>query len=349
MSKKVEFTIDDIFGDSLNLKLDEDEVSQVSEDPKKKSKKLVKVLKDGITILDDELMEKVKNKNLSASMVSGFFQCPADWLMDSFILKKLDHEEPIHFLRGHLFHETMEDFFLIDKENRSPKALTVTATNKIKSDKYKHVLEDPETMKWMKKALKGYIKTGFEYKNIDLAQIVKKEGREPEAGIELFVKGKLGNTTRQVVGFIDRLDQKEDGTLSIVDYKTGKKIHPFNPNKPITTSNDFGYWRQQLAYTMLLEKMGHDVSEAKLEFPIAGGTVEIDVNNKELRKQAIKDFEDVDKALNKCIEENFFPFRGHFFCKWCGMLSPDYKVSRFGKLNVSWEDVNQYVEHLEED
>lgn len=99
---------------------------------------------------------------------------------------------------------------------------------------------------------------------------------------------------------------------------------------------------------MLLEQSGHDVGGAILEFPIAKGVVNVDVNNDKLRKQVESDFEAVDAALTKCIDENFFPFEGHFFCKWCGMLSPDHTVSRFGKLNVSWEDVSQYVELLDE-
>lgn len=343
--ERVEFSIDDIFGDSLNLTLDETEILEdlVVEN---QGNKLVKVTKKGIVILDEELMNKIKKKNLSASMISSFFQCPADWLMDSFILPLLDHEEPVHFMRGHIFHETMEAFFAIPKEERCPKKLSQLAMKVIKNN-YAHALEDFDTMQWVKQALKGYLETGFAYSDVDVAKIVKKEGSEPELGVEIFVKGKLGNTQRQVVGFVDRVDRLEDGSLEVVDYKTGKKIHPFNPNKPIGDGNDFGYWRQQIAYTMLLEQAGHKVSGAKLEFPIAKGVVVVDTFSEELRKQVETDFESVDKALTKCIEENLFPFNGHFFCKWCGMLSPDYPVSRYGKLNVSWEDVSQYVEHME--
>lgn len=345
---KTEFTIDDIFGDSLNLTLDgETEGYQIEKDIEAiKEPKLVKVTKDGIIVTDDELMDKIKKKNLSASMVSSFAQCPADWLMNSFILPLIDHEEPIYFVRGHIFHETMEKFFRLPKEQRNPKVLSQAAMSVIK-EKYKESLNDPGTMNWVKEALQGYLEAEFPYKDVDVAQIVKQEWKGPELGVEIFVRGKIGNTTRDVVGFVDRVDQMADGSLQVVDYKSGKKIHPFDPSLPISDSNDFGYWRQQLAYSMLLEQDGHKVGGAVLEFPIAKGAVQVDVNNEELRKQVETDFENVDAALNKCIEDNFFPFHGHFFCKWCGMLSPDYKISKFGKLNVSWEDVNQFVEHLE--
>lgn len=339
---KVEFTLDEIFGDSLNLTLDEEQFP-VEEEVADKKPRLVKVLKNGITILDEKLMNDVKKKNLSASMVSSFFQCPADWLMDSFILPKIDHEEPVHFVRGHIFHETMEKFFSFPKKERTPKLLSQTAMHVIKT-KYKETLTDKETMLWVKEALQGYLATGFNYTNVDIAQIVRDPEKGPEPGIELFVKGKLGNTKRNVVGFVDRIDQLPNGSLQIVDYKTGKKINAFDPQKPIDSNNDFGYWRQQLAYTMLLEQEGHYIGGAKLEFPIARGEVVVDVNNEYLRKRVEEDFEAVDAALTKCIEENFFPFQGHFFCKWCGMLSPDYPLPKYGKLNVSWEDVAQYVE-----
>lgn len=345
---KPEFTIDDVFGDSLNLKLDEleevekDEFVIKKEEPAK-TNKLVKVTKEGIVILDDNLRAQVKKKNLSASMVSSFFECPADWLMNSFILPKIDHEEPIYFARGHIFHETMEEFFKLPKEDRSPKILSQLAMTVIKRD-YAAYMNDLETMNWVKDALQGYLETGFEYKNVDVAEIVKSKSKGPELGLEIFVRGKLGDTTRDVVGFVDRVDRLPDGTLRVVDYKSGKKIYPFNPEAAIGQNNDFGYWRQQLAYSMLLEQDGHKVGGAVLEFPVARGQVEVDVFNENLREQVKKDFEATDRALNKCLEENLFPFYGHMFCKWCGMLSTDFTPSRYGKLNINWEELNELVE-----
>ena len=339
MSK--EFTVDDIFGDSLNLKLDK-LTPKEKEIKVEEIKKKVKVTSKGLKILDENLMNEVKRKNLSASMVSSFFQCPADWLMDSFLLEEIEHDEPIHFVRGHIFHETMEKFFMLNKDDRNPKTLSQLAMKTIQ-ESYPETLNDKETMLWVREALKGYLDTGFEYKNIDVAQIPKESG-ELSPGIELFVKGKLGNTKRNVVGFVDRIDQLPDGSLQIVDYKTGKKIQPFDPRIAIGDNNDFGYWRQQLAYTMLLEQDGYNIGGAKLEFPIAKGEVIVDVNNNELREQVKRDFEAVDQALDRCIEENMFPFHGHFFCNWCGILSPNFKPNRWSKLNINKAELSELVE-----
>lgn len=346
LNKQAEFSIDDIFGDSLNLKLDEEfNIPGVEEEPEQEKSKLIKVHEDGIYIQSDELLEEIKKKNLSASLVSSFRQCPADWLLDSFVLPKLKHIEPIHFVRGKAFHSAMEEFFVLPKEQRTRQVLSQIAYKVIK-EKYKVMLDDLESMNWMKNALLGYLDGGFEYENVELAQIPKKKDGILEPGIELFVKGKIGNTKRNFVGFVDRVDRLPDGSLQIVDYKTGKKISPFDPTKPIDSNNSFDYWRQQLAYTMILENDGYYIGGAKLEFPVAKGTVTVDIRNEHLRKQVERDFEEVDAALDKCIEERFFPFNGHFFCKWCGMLSPKHQVSRYGSLNLSTEEVNLHIELL---
>lgn len=342
---KPEFTIDEIFGDSLNLKLEEDFgvveqlVSKGTEIPK-----LVKVHENGIEIVSDELLEKIKKKNLSASLISAILQCPADWLMGSYILPLIKHVEPIHFVRGHIFHETMEKFFVVPPEERTPKLLSQMAGEVVKT-KYAFVMGDLETMHWTREALKGYLEN-FNYKDIQIAQIPKEKGKPPVPGIELFVKGKLGNTTRDIVGYVDRIDQLPNSSLQIVDYKTGKKINNFNPSEPVSDSNSFDYWRQQLAYTMLLEQSGYYIGGAKLEFPVAKGEVIVDVRNEHLREQVTKDFELVDSLLNKYVEDRFFPFKGHFFCKWCGALSPNFTSSAYGKLDVSWEEVSQHVQLL---
>lgn len=341
-SKKAEFTIDEIFKDSLNLTLDEEE-KQIIEEQKEEIKKMLKVTENGLIIQSEELLQALNKKNLSASLVSSLRQCPADWFLNTFILPKLRHTEPIYFTRGSAFHSAMEEFFKLPKEKRTKKALSAITYEVMKKD-YPSLVEDKESMAWMKNALIGYLEGGFNYENVDLAQIEKDGVVKP--GIELFVKGKIGDTKRPFVGFVDRLDQLPNGSLQIVDYKTGGKISPFDPSKPINDSNSFDYWRQQLAYTMVLESQGHYIGGAKLEFPVAKGQVIVDVRNEHLRQQVEKDFEAADKLIDKMVQEKFVPFHGHFFCKWCGILSPKFPSPRFGGLDLSWEEINQYLELL---
>lgn len=343
MNQKPEFTIEEIFGDSLNLQLEE-EFKLESEVNVESKSKLIKVREDGIVILSDELMESIKKKNLSPSLVSSFGQCPADWLLEAFIMPKMKVAEPIHFARGNAFHSTMELFFSLPKEKRNNTTLA-QAAGKVFKEKYPHLLQDKETVEWMKIAMNGYLTGGFNYSDVEIATI-EQDGKE-KSGIEIFVKGKIGNTKRDFLGFVDRVDRLPNGALQIVDYKTGKKIAPFNPSLPVDNeTNDFAYWRQQLAYTMILEQQGHYVAGAKLEFPVARGEVVVDVRNEHLRKQVQLDIEAVDRDLDKYIEDKFFPFKGHKYCKWCGTLSPNFKAPTYGGLGLSWEQINEYLELL---
>lgn len=343
MNQKPEFTIEEIFGDSLNLQLEE-EFKLESEVNVEAKSKLIKVREDGIVILSEELMDLIKKKNLSPSLVSSFNQCPADWLLEAFIMPKMKVAEPIHFARGNAFHSTMELFFSLPKEKRNSTTLA-QAAGKVFKEKYPHLLQDKETIEWMKVAMNGYLTSGFDYSNVEIATI-EQDGKEKN-GIEIFVKGKIGETKRDFLGFVDRVDRLPNGALGIVDYKTGKKIAPFDPSLPVNNeTNDFAYWRQQLAYTMILEQQGHYVAGAKLEFPVAKGEVIVDVRNEHLRKQVQLDIEQVDRELDECIEKKFFPFKGHKYCKWCGTLSPNFKAPIYGGLGLSWEQINEYLELL---
>lgn len=313
---------------------------------KKDLRKLIKVTDKGVSIIDDELMESLKKKNLSPSMVSSFFNCPADWLIDSFVLREIEHEEAPHFERGHIFHETMEKFLALPPESRTNKQLSMCATETIKKN-YAHVLTNTETLAWVKNALQGYLKLDLNPMDDKVSMIVKNKEKNPdliEQGIELFVMGKLGNVKRNIVGYVDLVLDGENGHV-IRDWKTGKKIHPFDPAKPISDSNDFGYWRQQLTYTMLMEKMGFKVEDAELIFPIAGGVVKIDVNNQSLRERVIKDYEMTEELLDKCIEDNLFPFKGHHFCTWCGTLHPSFRAPR-QKPKVNKSELVQVIDFL---
>lgn len=307
-----------------------------------KINKLVRVTNKGLEIIDEELMNKVKKKKLSPSMVSSFQQCPADWLMDSFILKEIEHEEPIYFARGHIFHETMEKFYAEDKNKRNKKLLGKLATQVMKEN-YSHLIADKETMAWVMKALVGYVDIVPDYANEEIAMIEGKKGLTP--GLEVFVNAHVGNTKRQVVGIVDKISVNEDGSLTIEDFKTGQKVGKFDPNEKISKDNDFGYWRQQIYYAMALEQKGLNISNVKLTYPIAGEVVHIDFKNEDLRKQVIEDFEELDRNFEICIEQNLFPFKGHFWCQWCGTLHPGYRARK--KPQVNYYELSELVEFME--
>lgn len=69
-----------------------------------------------------------------------------------------------------------------------------------------------------------------------------------------------------LAGKLDRLDFLPDGTVSVIDYKTGKAKSE-NDIRGLTKSGDGGYYRQLVFYKLLLDKDGrYAMSEGALHF-----------------------------------------------------------------------------------
>ncbi|MDO8741977.1 MAG: ATP-dependent DNA helicase [bacterium] len=69
-----------------------------------------------------------------------------------------------------------------------------------------------------------------------------------------------------ISGKLDRLDKKADGTVVVIDYKTGKAKSE-NEIRGLTQSSDGGYYRQLVFYKLLLNKDGrYAMSETALHF-----------------------------------------------------------------------------------
>lgn len=298
----------------------------------------------GIEIIDDELYKKVSNCNLSPSMANSFLDCPADWLLDKYILPKLEHEEPIYFARGTAFHKVMERFFTLSPAERVPARLGKLTIETLKND-YPDLYKDSESVEWIKDAIRQYVRMGFNYQQ-DIIPNVEMDGRKPKIGLELFVSGNFG-TKHKVLGFVDKLtlQNTEDGKPKLVmqDWKTGKAIHNYTPGKPISWQNSFDYWRQQTLYSMMLEQQGIHVDDASLIFPVANGVVHVDWQNKDVQAQAIKDMQDLDRELCKCIDNNFFPFTPKMFCNWCDLLYTKH-VGKLTPPKINPDEFEQYVE-----
>ena len=69
-----------------------------------------------------------------------------------------------------------------------------------------------------------------------------------------------------LTGKLDRLDLLADGTVAVIDYKTGKAKSE-NDIKGLTKSGDGNYYRQLVFYKLLLDKDGrYSMSEGALHF-----------------------------------------------------------------------------------
>lgn len=292
-----------------------------------------KVENNNLILLDDEYKSAVNKIRLSPSFINNWLASPGDAIMEKIIVPDLDMPEAIYLTRGTWFHSIMEHFFMLEPEERTLQNLKRITQKITKEDeKYSTLIKDQENRDWLNNALiQGYWKTwGEEFKNDKIANIFLMG--ETRKGLELFVSGKIGNTERNCLGFIDKLVESEGG-LKVQDWKTGKKINNYDPTRKISNSNSFDYWRQQLIYTILLEQNNFIVKSASLIFPCAEIPQEVfvDVNLESAREKVVNDVEQTDKEITMCIENNYtFPFKAGIYNSWatylCGLGSA-YKPS----------------------
>ena len=303
-------------------------VEAQKEEPKHK---MIRVKENYLYILDEEIQKKIDKIKLSPSFVNSFLSSPGDAILNKFILPEIQLEEPIYFARGKWFHSIMEDFFKKPAYRRTYEDLKKSVSTATKEGNYTFLLDDEENKNWLRMAIKNYKETWLpNAKNEKIANLFI-QGRQ-QIGIELFISGKLGNCKRQSLGFIDKIVEGEKG-LIVQDWKTGKKISNFNPDKKISDSNPFDYWRQQTFYSLLLEQNGAVIEGACLIFPCSEPPQIVEVNqaDKDVRKQVIHDFETVDKVLEESINNNYcFEFKKGLNNGWatflCGLGSA-YKPS----------------------
>lgn len=182
--------------------------------------------KDGLRIASADVSAALEKKNLSASLITGLEGCHARWLFDTFVSRDLVAEEPDNAARrGSLFHKVMEDFFAIPPNERTKERLNAVVNSVLQGEEFKDMLGYPEAMQWLKQAIRNYYDMGARPEKVRVARIpeVTRDGRPYEKnGLEIFVKGNIGGTKRDILGFIDRLvvDQRRvDEALIIEDWK----------------------------------------------------------------------------------------------------------------------------------
>lgn len=290
----------------------------------------IRLENNGIRVLDPEIKKAINKKTLSPSMISGFLASPGDWIMNSFIMPEIEIEPTPHLRRGNWFHSIMEDFFAKPQTERTYMDLK-NSIQKVSKELYPDMLQTEENKDWLRNAIEGYKNSWLDGAKDEKIAKVFING-ETKSGIELAITGKIGDVKKNCFGYIDKVIEGESG-LIIQDWKTGKTISNFDPNKKMGPSNPFDYWRQQIFYTMLLEQKGMIVEGANLAFPCSTPPtiVNVDINNKFAREQVIKDVEAADKEIAECIENDyFFPFKKGKYNSWasylCGMGTLTYPL-----------------------
>lgn len=296
---------------------------------------LISIDNKGVHIVAKKAAEQLEKKSISPSMITSLESCPAKWAAEAFATRELIKEEPDNAARrGSLFHQIMEDVCKSAPEERTKKLVKQTTEDVFNSDDYKDLAENEDVIAWVRDAINGYYTMGGNPMNVEIAE-VSLGGKAPKKGLEIFVKGKIGDARRETLGFIDRLivnKKKNDGSIVIEDWKTGAKAKVWNPK----TKGDEGLseQRQQIIYSILLEQDGIDVSGARLIYPVARTVVNVDLEDEDLKQKVITSIEETDKKLDVYTERNTFEFKPSFLCAWCTIQSicPKATIKPYAKM-----------------
>lgn len=185
------------------------------------AEKLIVMDEEGVHVRSPEIAEKLAKKNISASMITGLSNCAARWLADTFVMDQLVEQEPDNAARrGSLFHKVMEDLFALEPEERTQAAVKKLAVETLHSEEFEDLSDNKDVVEWLKNAINGYYSMGGRPENVNVAEIVMEEAKGPQKGLEIFVKGQIGDAKRPTLGFIDRLIlSPKTGKLVIEDWK----------------------------------------------------------------------------------------------------------------------------------
>lgn len=241
---------------------------------------------------------------LSKSAVLTYKNCPYNFKLDyklNFRKKRPKPEEGTPLKIGTDVHKIFENYYKL------PEA-------KMVEEPYEeNILDILMSMRGTKK----YELFMENFASFNLAQI---EGHE-EKGLKILAKGVPGyipkynemeiyNEKINVLGYIDRVDEEENG-LRIIDYKTGKRHkHPKN------------YLFELSLYAYLFEQeTGIEVYDAGIYFPYPNRLRTIIIEEED-KKRAVEDVFQTREA----IEKKIFPKKPGFLCGWCdnsGVCGPD--------------------------
>lgn len=276
---------------------------------------------DSSSIVDAEMMEKIKKRKLSASTISGLEGCQTRWAAGSVVGKVVELPADNPASRGSMFHKVMEDFFALPADSRTMKNMKSTVDKVLASKEFAVFQGNTDAILWLRDAINGYYSMGGQPQDVRLARVKNQYGKMTN-GIEVSVGGKISDTKRNITGFVDQIfysgiEGRED-QLVVQDWKTSQEPKRWAPG--IKYDKGWAEQRQGIIYTMLLENMGYTVSGAGLVYPIPEDFVGIKIHNEELRERVREEVVIADKTLDTIIETNEMNYSPGPLCCWCPLV-----------------------------
>jgi len=255
------------------------------------------------------------NNRVSFSSMSNFKGCNFRWY-NRYILKRSD-PRTIDSAVGNFVHSALEILFALPVEERTagPKGTKgfvepIYAIVRASWDEFS--LECQEEFQLADAALREIVK-----QKVDVAMYSIETDVEVHSN-ELKLQSQFGENDKYTfTGYVDRIDVESDGTLSVHDYKTGKR--------PVSMKYTSDKRLQIMLYAhFATEQLGKAVSSASLMFfgkPYGRLTVLTPKNERQKAlNRAVKIASEMDKehkAFNEYGLTQTFRPKTSPLCEWC--------------------------------
>jgi len=243
-------------------------------------------------------------KRFSFSQIAAYTNCPYQYRFN-FILK-IPIDDKQSFVFGRVMHDTLRDLFLpMCNPDLAQQEMFVDEKKEIKKPSLKHLL-NLYGKHWKddgyrsKKDREKYFQKGQDIFNTMYLDM-EREGWPKPAFIEKTFNIKMGGYI--VKGAIDRIDYLDDGTVEIIDYKTG------SPKEKLV----FNDKRQLLLYKIATEEvLGVKVSKLSFYYLENNSKITFEAKDKDIEK-----LESLILDTIKDIKQSTFSPNPGILCSWC--------------------------------
>jgi putative RecB family exonuclease len=239
-------------------------------------------------------------RSLSPSRLSDFQTCPRRYQYAS--IERIPQPASYATAKGRFAHFVFEQLFMLAPVERTierargfvPAAVEAILTDDVRTD----IAMEDDMMQKLLKETEAIITTYFQME--DPTSVTSE-------GVEL----RLGATVdgAPLFGILDRLDRDDDGSLTIVDYKTGGL-----PNR----SYDSQTFANAELYAALCEvELGEKPTKIRLMYVAKGESIERTVTDVNLRARS-RSAADSWERINRFYEDGEFPAKPSVnACRFC--------------------------------